>query len=76
MSEFMSHDRFVQYFPMLVLDQRALPKKREAILTLLVSIMIDIDVGKPYTEWRLNAKLRAWVEKYGELIGLDHVWLM
>lgn len=73
MSDFITHERFIQYFPALVLDQRALPKKREAILTLLVSAMIDIDIAKPYSERRVNAKLQAWVDAYGESIGYDHV---
>ena len=73
MSDFITHDRFVQYFPVLVLDQRALPKKREAVMTLLVSAMIGIEIGRAHSQWSINAKLQAWIDAFGESIGLDRV---
>ena len=75
MPDFITHERFVQYFPALVLDQRTLPKKREAVITLLVSAMIEIDIGKAYTEWSISTKLQYWVDAFGRSIRLDRVAL-
>ena len=73
MPDFITHERFVRYFPVLALDQRTLPKKREAVVTLLVSAMLEIEIGRAYSEWSINTKLQAWVDAFGALIGFDHV---
>jgi hypothetical protein len=75
MPDFVSHQQFVARFPALVLDQRTLPKKREALATLLVSAMVNIEIGRAYTESDINAKLQAWVDAFGDSIGLDRVTL-
>ena len=71
--EFVTHDGFVRRFPQLVLGQRKYPKKRESILTLLVSAMLEIDPGKQHTEAEINAKLQAWADAYGNPFGFDRV---
>jgi len=71
--DFVTHEQFVRRFPALVLGQRTFPKRRESILTLLVSAMIEIDVGKAYAESTINAKLQAWVDAFGGAVGLDRV---
>jgi len=63
----------VRRFPALVLGQRTFPKRRDAIVTLLVSAMLEIDVGRPYSERTINAKLQAWVDAFGGSVGLDRV---
>ena len=73
MPDYITHDQFVRRFPVLVLDQRTLPRRREAIITLLVGAMVEIDIGRRYTEAGINAKLEAWVDTFGGSMGLDHV---
>jgi hypothetical protein len=73
MPDYITHQEFVRRFPTLVLDQRTFPKKRESIVTLLVSAMIEIEVGRPFTESSINAKLQAWSNAFGDSIGLDRV---
>lgn len=73
MADFVTHEEFVRRFPMLVLDQRSPPKKREALVTLLVSATIGIEIGQPQTESCINDKLQAWVDEFGGSVGLDRV---
>ena len=70
--DFITHDQFVRRFPTLVLG-RKFPKKRESILTLLVSAMLEIDVGRQLSEAVINEKLQAWADAYGNALGLDRV---
>jgi hypothetical protein len=72
-AEFITYQQFVARFPRLVLDQRTFPKQREAMVTLLVGAMIDIEIGRPYTESGINTQLQTWVDSFGGSIGLDRV---
>ena len=71
--EYVTREQFVRRFPMLVLEQRKFPKKRESILTLLVSAMLEIDVGRQLTEAAVNDKLQTWADAYGNALGFDRV---
>jgi hypothetical protein len=71
--DYVTHEEFVRRFPALVLGQRTLPKRRDSVVTLLVSAMLEIDVGRPYSESTINAKLQAWVDRFGNVVGLDRV---
>ncbi|NJN50480.1 MAG: DUF2087 domain-containing protein [Gammaproteobacteria bacterium] len=73
MPEFVTHAQFERQFPVLVLDQRTLPKQRGAMRILLVSMMVGIEVGRVYGETEINAKLQRWVANFGEGMGFDRV---
>lgn len=73
MAHLVTYDAFVRQFPALVLSQRILPKKREAIVTLLVSAMVGLEPGAVYTETEINVHLQSWVDAFGAPIGMDRV---
>lgn len=73
MPHLVTYDDFVRQFPALVASQRTLPKKREAIVTLLVSAMVGLEPGTEYSESQINIHLQAWVDTFGAPIGMDRV---
>jgi hypothetical protein len=72
-SRVITHEPFCARFAALVLDQRVLPKKRDAIRILLVSAVIGFETGTPHSEAQVNATLKQWVDDFGAACGLDHV---
>lgn len=75
MTEYVTHSAFVQRFPALVLDQRTPPRKRAALLTMLVGAMTALEIAKPYGERSLNQRLMAWSQQFSNAMRLDHVTL-
>lgn len=70
MTEYVTHAAFVGRFPALVLDQRTPPRKRDALLTMLVGAMTALDIGKPYAERSLNQRLTAWSQQFSNAMRL------
>ena len=74
----MSHltaSQFTDRFVSLVLAGRELPKKHLDRHILLISSILKLDPGRPYSEKELNEQLQIWVIHFGRSFGLDHVTL-
>jgi hypothetical protein len=64
-------DRFVA----LCLSGAELPKKQLDRHIVLISSILKIEPGRPYSEKEINEQLQVWVIRFGRRFGLDHVTL-
>jgi hypothetical protein len=74
----MSHitaSQFTDRFVALNLAGRELPKKPLDRHILLISSILKIEPGRPYSEKEINEQLQIWVIRFGRSFGLDHVTL-
>jgi hypothetical protein len=67
--------QFTDRFAALVLAGRELPKKHLDRHILLISSVLKIEPGRPYSEKEINEELQLWVIRFGRSFGLDHVTL-
>src|SRR5512136_1010178 len=67
--------QFADRFVALVLAGRELPKKPLDRHILLISSILKIEPGRPYSEKEINEQLQIWVIHFGRSFGLDHVTL-
>jgi hypothetical protein len=67
--------QFTDRFVSLVLAGRELPRKPLDRHILLISSILKLDPGQPYSEKELNEQLQLWVIHFGRGFGLDHVTL-
>jgi hypothetical protein len=74
----MSHitaSQFTDRFAALVLAGRELPKKELDRHIVLISSILNLEPGRPYSEKELNEQLQVWIIRFGRSFGLDHVTL-
>jgi hypothetical protein len=74
----MSHltaSQFTDRFVSLVLAGRELPKKQLDRHIVLISSILKLDPGRPYSEKEINEELQIWIIRFGRSFGLDHVTL-
>ena len=67
--------QFTDRFVSLALGGRELPKKQLDRHIVLISSILKLDPGRPYSEKELNEQLQIWVIHFGRSFGLDHVTL-
>lgn len=67
--------QFTERFVSLVLAGRELPKKQLDRHILLISSILKLEPGQPYSENELNEQLQVWIIHFGRSFGLDHVTL-
>jgi hypothetical protein len=66
---------FIRIFPRLVSGRSLLPKKRTELQMLLSSVVFDFEFGRDYSEFHVNELILAWVSRFGDELGIDHVTL-
>ena len=67
--------QFTNRFVSLVLNGRDLPRKPLDRHILLISSILRLDPGRPYSETELNDELHRWTARFGANFALDHVTL-
>jgi hypothetical protein len=77
-SEIMTHITAAQsadHFVALNLSGTELPKKQLDHHMGLLSAVLKVEPGRPYSENEINEQLQVWVIPFGRSFGLDHVTL-
>lgn len=66
---------FTERFTELVVKGSGFPKKPHDRHIVFISALIDVEHEREYTNREFNALMKAWAQRFGDALQLDHVTL-